>query len=334
VETAPPVLPVRNALNEIAAAIVEADSIAVVSHTSPDGDALGSVLGLYLSLTAMGKRCWAVNDDPVPWSLMFLPGADQIVNWDNVVVQGTPDLIVSLDCSDLKRTGLELTTGRRLPDVRLVEIDHHVTNTLFGSICCVDPEAACVGELVYDLVTVLGVTVDADIATCLLTAHYTDTGSFQYSNVNRRTFTCARNLLEAGGRHTEIARQVFRRKRYATARLWGLGLGTLQQDAGGKVVAAYVSLAMQQECGLVDEGTEGLVEYLAGIDGADLAVFFREASDGTVKVSCRTTSAIDATVIALMFGGGGHPRAAGCSLPGPLNAAKQRVLAEAVRMAS
>jgi phosphoesterase RecJ-like protein len=318
------------ALAAIASALREAAAIAVVSHVVPDGDAIGSLLGTVLALQKIGKRCWAINDDPTPWAMTFLPGTTDIVTWATVPSNDGPGVILALDCSDLGRTGLERAGDRLFPDVPIVQIDHHATNTRYGSINFVDVTAASVGEVIYDLVQLLGVALDADIATCLLTTLYTDTGSFQYSNVTPRTFAVAEALRAAGGRHVEIAKMAFRRKRFATARLWGLALATLTPRANGRYVQAHVTLEMQQQCGLVDEGTEGIVEHMMGIDGTDIAALFREASDGMIRVSLRTSDAVDAGELALHFHGGGHPRAAGCTLPGPLTSAQERILIESL----
>lgn len=321
---------VAEARREIARRVSESGVVALVTHVNPDGDAVGSLLGMHRVLLSLGKRCWPVSDDGVPWSLSFLPNAADVVRWDDVVRSGTPELILALDCSDLERTGLTRDGARLLAGVPLAEIDHHVTNTAFGDVSCVDPTAACVGLMAFEQARELGAAIDPDTATCLLTALYTDTGSFQYSNADPRAFRAAAALLELGGRHTEIARLVFRRKRFGSARLWGLVLSTLVSLLDGRYVEAIATLEAQRGCGVVDEGSEGLAEYIAGIDGADLVTLYREASDGAVKVSFRSSERVDASALARGLGGGGHPRAAGCSLPGPLDAARERVRVEAM----
>ena len=314
-----------------AAAIRAADSIVISSHINPDGDAIGSILGTALTLAAGGKRVLAINPDPVPWTFQKLPQAALVQTWAALPAFGTPDLWLALDTADVPRLGLPPDVGSLLARVPVVQFDHHVTNTRYASHNIIEPgAAACCEQMTHFLITE-GYCISADAANCLLCGLVTDSGSFRFTSVTADTFRAAEALVTAGASPGLIDR-VLSVRRFASVRLWGLVLNTLELQQGGRIILAHVTRAMFEQVGLGEEGTEGLVEAIKGIEGVDVAILLREEPSGAIKASVRTTEAVDATVLAVANGGGGHARAAGCTLAGPLDAARRHILDQTVQL--
>ena len=287
----------------------------------PDGDAIGSLLGLGWALRKLGKEHTLACADPVPDSLAYLPGSKAIVTHP----EGIYDLVISLDCSDLKRLGAACDQNS-LRGVPIINIDHHVTNVGFGSVNWVDPSLAATAQMVLTLIERLGVPLDPTIATCLLNGIVTDTRGFRTSNTTPDVMEAATRLMAAGASLSEITDRVFNRRPLAMLRLWGKALGAVQLD--GRIIWTEISQAMRRECGLSSDSDDGLVSFLTGANEADVGIVFTEKNDGTIDVSMRSMSGIDISGVAMRLGGGGHPQAAGCNLNSSLAQARERVLAE------
>mgnify|MGYP001199998346 CR=1 FL=1 len=315
----------------VAARLRAAASVLISSHVNPDGDAIGAILGTALALEAAGKCCLAVNPDPVPWTFLKLPRAEKVRRWQDLEAFGRPDLWLALDSADQRRLGVPDELAPLLADVPIVQFDHHVTNTAYGLINIIEPAAAACCEQMAYFLPAAGFALTPDAATALLCGITTDSGSFKFGSVTPATFQAAARLMEAGGSQKDVG-TLLGERRFASTRLWGLVLTTLRQHEGGRIVEATATQEMFRAVGLNEEGTEGVVEAVRGIEGVELAVLFREDPSGDIKISLRTTEAIDATTIAVAHGGGGHPRAAGATLPGPLDAARATILAEAAAL--
>jgi bifunctional oligoribonuclease and PAP phosphatase NrnA len=308
-----------------------ASSILISSHVNPDGDAIGSILGTALTLAAAGKRVLAVNPDPVPWTFQKLPQAASVRTWSALPEFGRPDLWLALDTADEARLGLPPERPGQLGGVPVVQFDHHVTNTRYGCHNVIEPTAAACCEQMTHFLANAGFVITADAATCLLCGLVTDSGSFRFTSVSADTFRAAASLVEAGAGPGTVG-QLLSVRRFASAKLWGLVLSTLELEVGGRIVIAQVTRSMFDAVGLGEEGTEGLVEAIRTIEGVDVAILLREEPSGEIKVSVRTNEAVDATVLAVANGGGGHPRAAGCTVPGPLAAARRRLVDQTVHL--
>lgn len=314
-----------------AAAIRNASAILISSHVNPDGDAIGSILGTALTLAAAGKRVLAVNPDPVPWTFQRLPQAGLVQTWPRLAAFGRPDLWLALDSADEERLGLPPEFRPLLAGVPVVQFDHHPTNTRYGTVNIVEPETAACCQQMTLFLDGDGYAITADAAQCLLCGLVTDSGSFRFTSVSAETFRAAAVLTAAGARPGVVG-QLLGARRFASVKLWGLVLNTLELLQGGRIVTATVTRPMFDQVGLGEEGTEGLVEAIRNIEGVDVAILFREEPQGDIKISLRTTEAIDATVIAVANGGGGHARAAGCTVPGPLEAARRRIIDQTVQL--
>ena len=304
-----------------AEAILQSENILVIGHQDPDGDAIGSILGLTWALRQIGKRVQPSCADPVPEPYAFLPGSEEIA----AISATDQDLIVTLDGSDSGRFG-SCFDLEQVGDIPVVNIDHHVTNTRFADINWVGPEYAATCEMIFDLLPLLGVTPDVSIATCLLTGTLTDTLGFRTRNTTSHLLHVAARLVEAGAPLAQITDQVFNRRALNSLRLWGKIMESVQFSNG--FVWASSTVAMRRACGVNRSATNGAVNLLATAKEANVAVLFTERESGEVEVSMRSRPGYDVSQVALRLGGGGHPQAAGCLLPGPLKVAQERVLSE------
>lgn len=299
----------------------QAQTVYIATHISPDGDAIGSSLGLALGLGAMGKRCTVACADPAPPSLRFLPGATMIVAESPT----TQDVVMALDTGDVSRLGA-IYTASSFSGRPVINIDHHVTNTRFGTINVVDAQAAAVGEMVYLLLQALGAPLNKMIATCLLTAIVTDTLGFRTSSTSPRVLHAAASLMEAGASLTDIVQQSFDSRSLPVLRIWGEVLSQFQVRDG--VAWASIPLPMLQQHGVKEDEIKGLVNILRGTQGVLVSALLMEGAQGTVKVEFRSNGRVNVAEIAIALGGGGHRAASGCTLSGSLQEVEQRVLRE------
>lgn len=309
-------------LSQAAAAIGESRSIVLACHVNPDGDALGSMLGLALALIPLGKDLVCLSQDGVPDILRFLPGADMVVQTTDVPAF---DLALVVDSGELARVG-ETVKPLVARARRVVDIDHHVTAGAFGDIRVLDAHAASTAEIVYALLQTLGVSMTPDIATCLFTGVITDTGSFRFQNVTPNTLRVAAKLLEAGAPPAHISENVFENRTFAATRLLGSALSALAQTPDGQIIWTHITAQDFRTLGATDQDTEGVVNYVRGVRGAEVGILFREMETGKIRVSLRSRESVNVAEIAARFGGGGHRMASGCTLDGPLADAEQAVV--------
>ncbi|QGG48223.1 DHH family phosphoesterase [Heliorestis convoluta] len=308
----------------IVAALNQARSVLLCVHQIPDGDALGSLSALLTTLQKQGKTVIAYCRDVVPQIYRFLP-AMELVQQTFPEDASSIDVAVVMDCGDLERV---CTNPDFLQNVAmLVNLDHHVGNPLFGHFNWVDTEAAATGEIIYQLHEMAGWPITADVATALYTSLMTDTGSFQFSNTTAYTLRLAAELREKGARIEEIRREVYESRTLRSLRLLQQALSTLQLSTNGKIAWIGVSLQDKERIGAIHEDFEGLISYPRTIKGVEVALLFREIEAGTVKVGLRSQSTIDVAAIARHWGGGGHRRAAGCTIKGTMAEAEQQLLA-------
>jgi phosphoesterase RecJ-like protein len=315
----------------------EAQRVALFGHLGPDMDVLGSMLALVHALRGMGKQAVACSHDPVPRRLAILPGAEEIVSCEQRLravhaAMGGWDLLVTVDGHGPERFGGLYAVARQLaPHARTLNIDHHISEGRFCDVELVDSRAAATAELVYFLLRDLGAPPSPAVATCLLAGLYTDTLSFQTSSVTDRTFAAAAGTVQWGAEPGVLAFQLFRSRSVATARLWALVLSSLHYEEESDILWAEMTREMVQASGAQEEDLSGISSFLGGVQDARVVVLFKEMPDGTVQVSFRSQS-LDVAALAGGLGGGGHRRAAGCTLPGPLEAARHTVLEAARRL--
>ncbi len=295
-----------------------AQSVYIACHIIPDGDAIGSLVGLGLALRQLGKCCTMACADPVPAKFDFLSGVSDIV-------AQPPDqeqVIVVVDCSDTERLGT-LFEAATFSQRTVINIDHHVTNTRFGDVDVV-LDLPSTAEIIHRLVQRMNVEIDHGIASALLTGLVTDTRCFRTGNVTPRQLRTAISLINAGASLTEITELVFNREPISRICLWGQALANVQTR--GRIIWTEVDRGMIRKCGASPDEGGGLVSFLASAMGVDVAVVFREQDDGRIEASMRAGPGTDIAWVALQLGGGGHPRAAGCTLSGEMGSVRERVL--------
>ncbi|MFZ4813022.1 MAG: DHH family phosphoesterase [Phototrophicaceae bacterium] len=301
--------------------VQSANRILLVTHLNPDGDALGSLLGLANALWAQGKTLDAAVDDGVYKSLSFLPNSQKV--YPKLTV-GDWDLMISLDASDEVRTGHVGEYGRK-HSKQVINVDHHVTNTLFGDTHLVMVDAVSTTQIVFEWLQFMKLPIEEPlVALPLLTGLVTDTLGFRTSNVTARTLEIAHHLMKAGASLTEIMTRTLENKSYAVIQLWAEVLPSVKLQQG---VISIDILYKQFHNNPAEESTTGsLVGLLNQVEEARIAAIFQETQDGKVKLSLRSKHGYNVGEVAFTLGGGGHTQAAGVTLAEPMAAARERVM--------
>lgn len=302
-------------------AIERNHSFLVTTHENPDGDAIGSSLGLALFLRNSGKEVTIHFKDPVPDLYGFLPLTDQV---SSTLPDRPYDVCFVLDVGEFRRAGNAVTGCRTIGS--FINIDHHLTRDLFGAINYIDSGAAATGVLIYRIIKASGQTLDRDTALCLYTALLTDTGSFRYSNTNPEAFAIAADLIAAGLNAWYVTEHLFESQPAARLKLLTESLNTLIISPRGDVASLAVTLDMYDRTGGSAELTDGFVNYPRSIKGVEVAIFLREIEPGAFKVGFRSKGKISVAALAELFGGGGHHNAAGCNVPGTIDEVRALVL--------
>jgi phosphoesterase RecJ-like protein len=304
-----------------AAAIHQSQTIVMACHVNPDGDALGSLLGLALALIPLGKTLTCLSEDGVPDILRFLPHAELI---QQTTEKTAFDLALVVDSGDLPRVGktIQPIISRAR---QVVDIDHHATAGAFGDIRVLNARAASTAEIIYALLLALKTPITPEIATCLFTGIITDTGSFRFQNVTPNTLQVAAALLEAGAPPAFISENVFENRTFAATRLLGHALASLKRSDDGSIVWASITASDFAELGATDQDTEGIVSYVRGVRDTEVGILFREMAGGGIRVSLRSRETVNVAEIAQKFGGGGHRMASGCTVNLPLTEAEAAV---------
>ena len=290
----------------------ERNSFVISSHLRPDGDAIGSSLGMMHLLEAMGKRATVCFVDPIPVNFRFLGGRDRIA-----CTFPEADAAIFLECDSIERSSIDRRQFDAAVPALTINIDHHRSGREFADFNWIDPEAAAVGAMVYDLAVAAGVTISRSMAECLYAAILTDTGSFNYPSTSASTFAMAEHLVQSGANPNRIAADVYFSNPASKVRLLGIALSNIQID--GAVSWSHVTVEEMERVGASVEDCEGVANHLIGIAGVEAAAFLRELpGQNQYRLSLRSRRALDVSVIAENFGGGGHRNASGCSVEGTL----------------
>jgi phosphoesterase RecJ-like protein len=308
-------------MNEIIGVLRERDGFVIAGHRDPDGDSLGSSLALGLALEQLGKRVAVLSADPLFDAYRRLPESSRIAV-SAAAPEGYP-VAVLMECNEVARSGIEGLDGRFV-----INIDHHANNPGFGDLDWVDASVAAVGVMVYRLLRAMDVRITPAIATHLYVAILTDTGSFHYSNTDADAFRVCAELVDHGVDPSVVAEAIYENVPRDKVRLLGAALSSLVLDPDGRVASMVLhhdTLAMSP--GKPD--TEGIVNHAKAIAGVAVAALFKEVEPRQYRVSLRSDGSVDVAAIAAGFGGGGHPRAAGCLVPGSVDEAKAAILSAA-----
>lgn len=309
-------------MNDIISTIRKSNKIGVTFHLSPDGDALGSSLALMQSLKKLGKDCYIISKEKIPEVYNFLPYADEI-NMSIGEVLDETDCVIVLDCGNLERIAGDLKLKSK--HYVLINMDHHLSNDLYGDLNFVDTNAAAVGEIIYQIIRLMGIVMDKDMATCMYTSLVTDTGGFKYSNTTSVTHTIAGDLINIGIDFSDIHRIIFENKKYERVKLYAKAIDTINLMFDNKLCVMEVTKKMLNEVGVEPSDTSDIVSIGMGIDVVEVCALLKE-SDGGIKVSLRSKKDLDVRKIAESFGGGGHTKAAGLFLKTSLDEAKNIII--------
>ncbi|KPV40389.1 hypothetical protein AN478_06180 [Thiohalorhabdus denitrificans] len=311
-------------LAEAAARIAQADSVLLSTHVSPDGDGIGSGLGLARGLAGMGKQALLGMADPVPAYLSFLPAGDFVrtgpgddSHWD---------VLLTLDCGDWERLGD--APGNRGRFGTVINLDHHQSNERYGDLNVVVPQASATGLLAFQMLEEVGAPIGADAALCLYTAIATDTGFFRYSNTDVATFEVATELVRAGAVPYTVHHALHENNPASRLRMMGEALRLTEFHGDGRIGIIPLDPGAYERADASPDDAEGLVELPRSVAGVEVAVLLRPTleEDG-YKASLRSKKQVDVSRVAEQFGGGGHARAAGCRLDLPLEQARDRLVA-------
>lgn len=284
--------------------IKKSSNIAIVSHINPDADTLGSSLGLFHALSFLDKQITLFNCSSIPASLSFLPGIELVTC---EFPEGC-DLVISLDCGDVRRLGLK--DG----NYKILNIDHHASNQLYGDENLVDASAASAGSVVLGFLRGLDIHIGEKTALCLYAALASDTGFFEYDVTDERVFLDAAYLASHGANPAFVAKQLLQREPLSKIKLMSSILQTLELRAGGKMAFSYMTQEMMQKCGAKSDEADGAVERARSIEGVEISFFAREEAGGKLRASLRSKDDTDVNALAAMFGGGGHIKAAGFTI--------------------
>ncbi|HPO04305.1 MAG TPA: bifunctional oligoribonuclease/PAP phosphatase NrnA [Bacillota bacterium] len=308
----------KGTIKKVAALLSDADSVLIFPHMQMDGDAMGASAALCGALRRQGKKADVLIEDKIPENLRFLDKGYCIQDYRN----NKTDVCIALDCSDFLRIEKRqdiFKNGRQT-----VMIDHHTTSQPFADINYIDPSSSSTGEIVFLILKQMGVRIDPDAAEALFAAIATDTGGFLYSSTSEKTHLAVAELYKAGLNHNRAVVEIYQKKRIEKVKLISRILGTMEMIHGGKANLAVMTQQMLADTGAYPEETEGLVEELRNINGVEISAFLKE-EEGAVRVTMRSKSRADVSAIAMEYGGGGHTKAAGCTIPGGIDEARQLI---------
>ncbi|MBE6042663.1 DHH family phosphoesterase [Clostridium thermopalmarium] len=295
--------------NNIIEKIKKSKKIGITCHISPDGDSLGSSLALMQGLLNIGKSAYIISKEEIPETFYYLPYSDRINKDLNYVLEDT-DTVIVLDCGNFERINADIDLNTK--KYTLINIDHHISNDNYGDLNYIDTNAAAVAEIIYELLEVLNVNIDKDIATCLYTSILTDTGSFRHSNTTRLTHKIAGELIYKKIDFSEIHRKIFENISFERLKLQGKIIEKMHLELNKKLCIMELTKEMIEEFNIDKSDTSDLVNIGTQIDTVEVAILLKEC-DCVTKVSLRSKKKVDVRKIAEMFNGGGHIRAAGFS---------------------
>ncbi|GAB7054027.1 MULTISPECIES: bifunctional oligoribonuclease/PAP phosphatase NrnA [unclassified Paenibacillus] len=302
------------------------DDFLVVSHVQPDGDASGSTFAMAWLLKSLNKKATLINEGRIPEKFMYMAGSFSVIPYELERPERTFRTIISVDCADFERIGQVRSCFA--PQWQLLNIDHHATNDNFGQVNLVRADAAATVEVLYDLALELGVELTRELSICIYSGLLTDTGGFRYANTTPKVLQIAADMLARGVQGHKLAERLLETMTYGQVSLLKRSLSTLSFAHNNRAAWLYVTLDDLSSTEATSEDMDGLVNYARNVEGVEVGMLFKEKQPGSVKVSLRSAGQADVAAIAKRFGGGGHVRAAGCTISGSLEEAIEQVVKE------
>lgn len=313
-------------MNNILSKLLNSKKICITCHTSPDGDSTGSALALGMGLEQLGKNICLLAKDPIPSIYKFLPNSE-LMNGETYEVPEDADCVVVFDCGNLERVNADLKLSSK--NYTLINIDHHLSNDMYGDLNFVDTNAAAVGEIVYQMLKIIDIKITPDIAKCLYTSILTDTGSFRFSNTTSVTHTIAGDLINCGVISDEIYGTIYENKPYERVKLYGKAIDNMKLFKNNKVCLITLTEEIFNSLNLSTKiETSDILTIGTQIDSVEVTILMKETTDG-VKISLRSKNSVDVRKIAEQFGGGGHTKASGLFIKNNLINA-EKIILEAV----
>jgi len=306
-------------LSQVVELIENKSRFAITTHIKPDGDGVGSSLGLYWLLHSLGKTAEVIVHGEVPPAYRSLPGADDIR--DIRAINGNYDAVFVIECSDVTRPGIA-----GLENQFTVNIDHHSTSEHFGTINWIDSTASAVGEMIYNLCKAIGGRITKDIAECVYMALVTDTGSFHFPNTSERTLKVASELIKAGAKPEKIGEAVYNNYPWSRIELMRQVLNTVRRDETGRIASMRQTIAMHESAGAVDGDNNGFVNIPLAAREVFSFVSMRGAGSNKFRASLRSKGNINVARVAETFGGGGHKNASGLSIEGDWDGKEREIV--------
>ena len=298
--------------------IKSSKNILILTHKNPDGDAIGSVLGLSEALSSLSKNTECFSKSKIPEVFKFLPG---ISNIKNEISPRHYDLVILLDCAFFLRTGIDDINKIASSYNNLLVIDHHPKNKIEPDcVSIINPDASSTAILIYAILKEMEIKITKNISDCLLTGIFTDTGGFQHSNTDPQSLETAAELMRRGSRIDKIAKNIFNGKNVPAIKLWGKALNRIQTDKSTGMAVSYISKDDMEECGAKEEDASGLISIINTVSDARFSLLLTESEDCKIKGSLRSEeyNNIDVSRIARKLGGGGHKLASGFEMSGDL----------------
>ncbi|WP_163857833.1 DHH family phosphoesterase [Paenibacillus elgii] len=313
-------------LQAAAGFIREQDDFLVVAHVQPDGDAAGSTFAVAWMLQSLNKRFTLINEGRIPDKFMYMAGPHTVIEYVKDPPERKFSAVISVDCADFGRIGLvsECFAQER----KLLNIDHHATNDGFGTVNLVRSDAAATVEVLYDLALELNLEFTPELNDCIYTGLLTDTGGFRYSNTTPKVMQIAADMLARGVKGYELAERLLETMTLGQVSLLKRSLNTLSFAHENKVAWLSVTLDDLSATDASSEDMDGLVNYARNVEGVEVGMLFKEKEPGIIKVSFRSGGLADVAALAQKFGGGGHVKAAGCTIRGSMSETVERVVRE------
>jgi phosphoesterase RecJ-like protein len=311
-------------LSQVVELIENKQVFGITTHVRPDGDGIGSSLGLCWLLRSLGKTAEVIVSDNIPVTYRRLPGADDIRRVTEI--DRDYDAVFVIECSDILRPEI-----KNLDQQFTVNIDHHSTCEHFGTVNWIDSTASAVGEMIYNLCKAIGGRVTKEIADCVYLAMVADTGSFHFPNTTDRTLKVASELVKVGVRPAEISEMIYNGYTWGRLELMREVLNTLRRDPSGRVAFMRQTLAMKKLSGAVEGDNANFVNYPLMAKEVLASIYMREVEENGYRVSLRSKGDVNVAKIAEKFGGGGHKNAAGCCVRGEWDDREKELVEELIK---
>lgn len=310
----------KNSFEKAIAKLKAFERVLLIIHENPDGDTLAAATVLYKALLKLGKSPSLVCKDQIPKPFLFLESIDKI---QHDLLFGDFELIIVIDCGDLKRTGFPERLKKHVKSKKkyLINIDHHPKNDLHKivNINLVDFKASSTSEIVYELLSEMGITLDKEMATSLLTGIYTDTGGFKHANTTEKTLKIASDLMKDGARIKKITQNIALNKTVPAMKLWGIALNRMHRNEALGIISSVITQKDLVSCAASDDDLAGVINLINTIPDSRAAILFYETKDDKIRASVRTENDnVDVSRLANIFGGGGHKKASGFTIDGRL----------------